>query len=76
MAGQWGPMHGQGSIETASGRITAGEGQLSFIGSRAGQTECRLDGILDLRTADQLGDEPTHGMGVEAEDPVGARIRE
>ena len=76
LAGQGGAVHGEGAVETASGRIAAGEGQLSFVGSGAGQAEGRLDGVLHLGTADQLGDQPAHGIGVEAEDPVGAGIGE
>ena len=60
----------------ARGRIAAGQGELAFVGVGTGQAEGRLDGVLDLGAADQLGDQPADRGRVEAEEPVGAGVGE
>ena len=53
-----------------------GSVELALVSARGRQAERRLDGLLDLGAADQLGDQPADRGRVEPEEPVGAGVGE
>ena len=68
--------HRQKPVVAALGRVATGQSELSFVSGGNGQAKGRLDGILDLGAADQLGDQTADRGRVETEEPVGAGIGE
>ncbi len=68
--------HREKPVVAALGWIATGQGELSFVSGGNGQAKRRLDGILDLRAADQLRDQTADRGRVETKESVGAGVGE